>query len=121
MDNNINFKKPKISYSLISVLIVVLIIILSGSYLFYVKSIPPEAQTKVRSNDMLSIDSIKSLAVVDTIKYFNKLISRIERDSTKQDSVIKTLNSEIGLKNAQIDTLIHRRYYRQKTTKDTIK
>lgn len=90
-----NKKTTKLSATLISVLTALVCIIIYLSYNFYSNSIKEKEVTKIKSTDLLSIDSIKKASVDDTVKYFNIKIDILKNQISEKDTLIKKYQTDI--------------------------
>lgn len=88
--------KKKNKGALISLLIFIPLTGLLASYFFYVSVKKPIEPTTVNTCDEVSIDSIKTYAVRDTIVHYSKIIDSLnETLQEKQETIItqkKTIN-----------------------------
>jgi hypothetical protein len=88
-------KTTKLSYTLLGFLMIFFILATYFSYDFYRKSTNVESPKTVRSNDILSIDSIKKISVEDTVKYFNIKIDILKNQISEKDTLIKKYQNDI--------------------------
>jgi len=93
-------KKPKISFTLVFSLVAFLAIVFSLSFYFYSLTKDKGEVKKVYSNNLVSIDSIKQVAVRDTVSYFNKTLG----DTIKYfDKKINALQNQLSSKDTSIN------------------
>ena len=93
-------KKPKISFTLVLSLVAFLAIAFSLSFYFYSLTKDKGEVKKVYSNNLVSIDSIKQVAVRDTVSYFNKTLG----DTIKYfDNKINALQNQLSSKDTSIN------------------
>lgn len=90
-----NKKTTKLSNTLLTTLLLFFMTATYLSYAFYKKSIKIETPEKVKSNDYISIDSIKKSSVEDTVKYFNTKINILKNQISEKDSLLKKQQNDI--------------------------
>jgi hypothetical protein len=94
------------------------------SYTFYKISKNSDPITKVASTNYYDIDSLKAMAVSDTILHFKKEIAKIKYDLTDKDSIIVELRSKNERLQRNFDSIDYKfDSYRQrlKNKNDSIK
>lgn len=91
------------------------------AYAFYKYTNNNIAVTKVKSDDYLSIDSIKRMSVEDTVKYFQKEIMQLKSDNIRKDIANSQLLIDKSNYVKVIDSLERKvYYYREKSKRFTI-
>lgn len=106
-------RKTKVFY--LQFLIFIFISLLSvSSFIFYNKSLPKNID-KIRFNEYLSIDSIKTISVQDTVSYFKSLMLKSKNSIDSKDSMLSEIKSEYSNIKKERDSLYTKvEYYRYK-------
>lgn len=103
-------KKTTISNIVIIAISVVLFTICLLSYIFY-RYTNTSVVTKVKSDDYISIDSIKRISVEDTVKFFQKEIMLLKKDNSTKDITNSQLLIDKSNYIKTIDSLEAKVYY----------
>ncbi len=104
-------KKTTISTAVIVLITSSLFAICFLTYAFYKYSNKNVVVSKIKSNDYLSIDSIKKMSVEDTVKYFQKEILQLKKDNTTNDITNSQLLIDKSSYEKIIDSLERKVYY----------
>jgi hypothetical protein len=117
-------RKTKLSASLMIFLLCLMSFLLYISYTYYFNSLNKVQlnKTKVKFDDYLSIDSIKNVAVADTVHFFIEKIKSIEQlntDLQNRFNQTEVDNSFLKKKNDSMSIRLNtREYYYQQKIKD---
>jgi len=109
-------KKTTISTAVIVLIASSLFAICFLTYAFY-KYSNKNVVSKIKSNDYLSIDSIKRMSVEDTVKYFQKEIMQLKKDNTTKDLTNSQLLIDKSSYEKIIDSLERKVYYYREKSK----
>lgn len=109
--------KTKLSTSLLIFIGIGIGVVLYLSFIFYQMSVADRGPvTKVASTNYHDIDSLKSVAVADTVQHFRKEIEKINQILSDRDSSISQLRIKNGRLQRNFDSVDNKLdFYRQKS------